>query len=140
MKKLTAFFLALTLLATPALSVSAAEAELISPYYINTSQASISFGITEDGSASWTIICSGKSTATAIDSVSYLERKIGNTWVRVDLGTTNDEYIYNVSTKYLVKTHNATVSVSGTYRAVVEFTVYGTSEDETITLYKLYDY
>ena len=140
MKKLTAIVLSIVLLLASAFPASAAALEPVSPYYINTSQASISFGIHEDGSSSWAILCAGKSSTTGISSVTYLEIQMGARWVRMDLGTTNDEYVYSVSTKYLLKSYEATVVLHGTYRAVVEFTVYGTSEDETFSLYKLCDY
>lgn len=140
MKKFTALILAVILLMASAIPVFAAAPETVVPFLINTSQARVTFAVSADGTASWTIMCIGKSSCTGIDAVTYLERQVGNSWVRVDLGNLNDEYTYSTTGLQLVKNNKTTLTMSGTYRAVVVFTVYGTVEDETITAENEYYY
>ena len=140
MKKLVTLLLAALLLLANAVPAYAAVPETAVPFYANTSQASVSFVIQENGHATWSIYCIGKTSCTGIDAVTYLERQVGNDWVRVDLENADDEYTYSTTVRRMAKTYEATLSISGTYRAVVEFTVYGTNEDETITLWNEHDY
>lgn len=140
MKKITSLLLALVLLVASAAPVAAAQPETALPSYINTSQASVSFVIGEDGSASWTILCIGNSNATAIDAVTRLERKVGVNWVLVDVGTESGYYTYSLPCSRMGRTYEYTFTEYGTYRAVAVFTVYGTSGKETITLWNEHDY
>ena len=133
MKKITAIILTLALLFVTAVPALAAVPEVAVPYYANTSQASVSFVISDDGEASWTIMCIGKSSCTGIDAVTYLEYQVGSSWVRVDLGNESDEYTYSTTASRFVQNNKLTLTTPGTYRAVVVFTVYGTVEDETLT-------
>lgn len=140
MKKITAILLTLVLLFATAVPSLAAMPEVAVPCYANTSQASVTFVINEEGSASWTIACIGKSSCTGIYAITYLEYKVGNSWERVDLGNTNDQYTYSTTASRTVHTNEQNLTAYGTYRAVVVFTVYGTQEDETITLWNEHDY
>ena len=140
MKKFTALILATILLFATTATTYAALPETAVPYYANTSQASIPLVISENGEASWTIMCIGKSSCTGIDAVTYLERQVGSSWVRVDLGNLNDEYTYSTTSSYILQNYKFTLTAHGTYRAVVVFTVYGTVEDETITLRNEHDF
>ncbi len=140
MKKITAIILTFILLLATAVPSLAAVPEVAVPYYANTSQAGIPFVIRENGEAGWTITCLGKSSCTGIDSVTYLEYKVGSSWVRVDLGNENDEYTYSTTASRMVQSYDFTLTTPGTYRAVVVFTVYGTQEDETITLWNEHDF
>lgn len=140
MKKLVTLLLAALLLLANTVPAYAAAPETAVPFYANTSQASVSFVINDAGEASWTIMCIGKSTCTGIDAVTYLERKVGNSWVRVDLENADDEYTYSTTAGRFAQNNKHTFTAYGTYRAVVEFTVYGTYEDETITLWNEHDY
>ena len=136
MKKLTSLILVAILLITTAAPAYAAIPEISVPFYANTSQAGVTFSIREDGSASWTITCLGKSNCTGIDAVTYLERQLfGDTWTRVFIGNGNDEFTYSTTASRMVQTYNLTLLNHDTYRAVVVFTVYGTEETETLTYY-----
>lgn len=140
MKKVTSLILIVVLLLTTAAPAYAALPETAVPYYANTSQASVSLVIDENGSASWTIMCIGKSSCVGIDSVTYLERQIDDYWVLVDISNMTDEYTYSTSAARMVQTYDEELGIHGTYRAVVIFTVYGSSEDETITLWSTRTY
>ena len=133
MKRITAILLTIVLLLATAVPTLAAAPNVAIPYYANTSQASVTLVIDETGSASWTIMCLGKSSCTGIESRTYLERQVGDSWVRVDLGNATNEFTYSTSASRMVKTYEMDLSTHGTYRATVIFTVYGTAEDETLT-------
>lgn len=140
MKRITAILLAAVLLLATAVPSFAAVPEVAVPYYANTSQANVSFVISDNGEASWTIMCIGKSSCTGIDAVTYIEYQVGNSWARVDLGNGVYEYTYSTTASRFVQNNKITFTMPGTYRAVVEFTVYGTQEDETITLWNRHDF
>lgn len=141
MKKITSLAMVLVLLLTATIPAKAALPETtVSPYFINTSQASVSLGISEDGVAGWTIACFGESGCTGIAAVSYLERKVGTQWERVDLVISYDEFTISTTGKELVKTYRNPVTIRGEYRAVVEFTVYGATGNDEITLWSYADY
>lgn len=140
MKRITAILLTIVLLLATAVPAFAAVPEVAVPYYANTSQANVSFVISDNGEASWTIMCIGKSSCTGIDAITYLEYQVGSSWMRVDIGTVNEEYTYSTTASRFVQNNKTTLLTPGTYRAVVEFTVYGTQETETITLWNLHDF
>lgn len=133
MKKLASLILVAVLLIATAAPAYAAVPETAVPFYANTSQAGVTFTISADGSASWTIMCIGKSSCIGIDAVTYLERQVGSSWERVDLGNANDEYTYSTTASRFAQNNKFTLTTPGTYRAVVVFTVYGTTEDEVLT-------
>lgn len=140
MKKNCSILLALVFLFACIVPVHAAQVPSVSPLWANTSQAYLTLTISESGNASFTVTVIGKSTATKISTVTYLERKVGSSWVRVDLGTTNDELLYSTTASYLSKNYTKTLTTKGEYRAVCEITVNGTVEDETFTLTNTYTY
>ena len=140
MKKVCSALLILVLLFACSVPAHAAQAPTVSPLYVNTTQARLTFTISESGNASFTVTIIGKSTATKISTVTYLERKVGTSWVRVDLGTTNDELLYSTTASYLSKNYTHSLTVKGEYRAVCDVTVEGTVEDETFTLTNTCDY
>lgn len=135
MRKITALFLFAILLATAVLPAAAAQPEgLVSPLLLNTAQADVTIAITEDGLCSMTVTCIGKSTATGISTVTYLERKVGSSWVRVDTGTTDDQWLYNVTASRLVKNYKLQLTIKGEYRVTSVVTVTGSAGTETLTL------
>ena len=142
MKRLTSLILSLVLLLTIATPAFAAQPEdTVSPRYINTSQAGVSLAITEDGLASWTIICLGKSNCTSIDAVTYLERKMGTLWIKMSIDYPITDYMYSVNGRNLAATYEMQLTYAGEYRAVVEFTVHGTGGDEELEFwsYRVYE-
>lgn len=134
MRKIASVLLVAALLLSTLIPVFAAE-NTISPFYINTNQARLVMGITEEGVAEITVICSCNSNATGIKATTYIERQVGSSWVRVSNGQTNNEWIATTTARYLAKTYSCQLSISGTYRAVTVLTVSGT-ETESITLYR----
>ena len=102
MKRLTSLVLSLVLLLTIVTPAFAVQPETtVSPRYINTSQASISLVITEDGLAEWSIMCFGKTNCTSIDAVTYLERKMGSLWIKMSIDYPITDYHYSVTGRNL---------------------------------------
>ena len=133
MKKFAALILVVTILASLCIPVSAAEFSS-NPYYINTNQAMVVLTISDSGLAEITVLCTANSNATKIQTTTYLERKVGSSWMRVSNGQVNNQWTASTTAKYLVKDYSCQLSTTGTYRAVAVFTVSGT-QSETFTLY-----
>ena len=135
MKQATALVLTVILLLMSVVPAYAALPETATPYYANALQARVSCAISEDGEVNWTIICTGKASCTGISAVTYLEFQVGNSWVRIALDDGSTQYTYSTNGSYLIQNCSSTITGYGVYRAVVVFTVYGTAENETITLW-----
>ena len=60
--------------------------------------------------------------------------KVDSTWVKVNIGQTNNQWTAIANTSYLLKDYSHQLSTTGKYRAVAEFTVTG-EVAETFTLY-----
>ena len=140
MKRIIALLMSLVLLFCGATPTLAAAPEEISPLYLHTSQASVSFTILENGTADWTVLCFAYSTAQSITAVTYLERKVGSVWFRVNMEAPENEYTYTVNSTEMVKNYTLQLTRTGIYRAVVEFTVRGADDSDYIELYNEYDY
>ena len=142
MKRLTSLILSLVLLLTVVTPAFAAQPETtVSPRYINTSYASISLVITEDGLAEWTIMCFGEPNCTGIDAVTYIERKMGTVWVRMSIDHPYTDYQCSVTGREMISTYQKQLTYAGEYRAIVEFTIHGTTADEELkfTSYRTYN-
>ena len=132
MKRFFSAFLVLVLMiatVTPTFTATAATAQ---PWYINTSNARITFGISDTGLATIDLLCTGLSFVTHIDAVVYLERQVGSAWVRVDNGTADDTWTLSSSNRFMMQSITHQLSVKGVYRATVTYTVHG-SQDEVLT-------
>lgn len=117
--------------------------EAMTPYYNNV--------VTVDSAA--TISSSGKLTArysydgsrgitTKAVITTYVEKKtLGLFWSRVDIGTTNDEWVDTISNYTHTGSHSVQLSSTGKYRVTFNFVIYGTggSADE-ITKVKEIEY
>lgn len=136
MKKTIALLLAaVTLLSCCGLSMMASAANEATPYYNNTSLVSVTFSISNTGKATFNLSCSGKSGITSkIVAVSYIQRKVGLIWVRVDNGLDGKEWTDTVNGTDMTRSHSLQLSKTGTYRVKVEFTVSGSggSADEIV--------
>ena len=99
MKKFTALILAATLLVAMCIPVSAAE-NSIHPYYINTNRASVVMVISNSGMAEINVTCIGNSNATKIETITYIQRQVGSSWVRVSIGQTKNQLKDTAKTNY----------------------------------------
>lgn len=99
----------------------------IMPFYNNAKSADVKLSVSSSGKATIKIICSGKEGVTSkITAVTYLQRKVGLIWVKVDNGLENKEWVDTVYTIDMNKTYTLQLEKTGTYRVKTEFTVKGT--------------
>ena len=122
-------FAALLLTAAPAYAALPPSAE---PQYTDAAKAAVTLSIDDAGNAILTLFVTGKPSLTRTAVVSYLERKVGTNWVRVDIGTPNNAWIYTTKNQTFSRSYNTQLHSSGEYRATCEFTFYGTVT-ETVT-------
>lgn len=133
MKKLIAAILTIAaLFATFAVPVSAAQAPEISPLYENVVSAYVTLAIDSSGGATVRVRMTGSNSLEQVNVITYLERQISGKWYRVYLGNLETEWNYTTTSSTIYQTYTAQLSTTGTYRAVSEFTVIGTTV-ETFT-------
>lgn len=126
--------LCLSIVPLSPISAEAATPEEIMPLYNNVSTVTANVSINDNGkmTISYKYIGSSSVTTKAVIT-TYIEKKtLGLFWTRVDIGTTNDEW---VDTKYestYVGSRTHQLSSTGTYRVTVNYKIYGTggSADE----------
>lgn len=116
-------FAALLLTAAPAYAALPPAAE---PQYTDADNAIVSLSIDNSGNATLTLRIFGKASLTRTAVVSYLEKKVGSTWVRVDIDTPNNAWFYTTTNKNFSRSYQTQLTGSGEYRATCEFTFYGT--------------
>lgn len=135
-KRLTSIIsviLALCLFVVPLSPISAAEEDIM-PRYNNVSNVTASVGINDSGKLSITYKYSGSPEITTKAVITtYIEKKfLGLFWRRVDIGTTNDEWVDTINDYMYVGTRTHQLSSSGTYRVTIIYKIYGSggSADE----------
>ena len=99
----------------------------IDPRLNNGSSCTQNFSITSSGYAGVRIDYSGISgVTTKVTSTVYLEKKtLWLFWTRVDIGTTDDEWVDSSTSVSGSFTHSKQLSSTGTYRAVFVVKMYG---------------
>ena len=134
MKKIICVLLATVLLFATAMPALAATNETVTPYYTNATSAKASLDISSDGWATVIVSCSGKPGTQSISVTYYVEKLYGsNTWVRVNTGTTNNEWTVTTTGRLLSDTQTVKLYVPGKHRLTAVFVV-TLSSSETITL------
>ncbi len=136
-KGLLGIVLVLCLLIVPFCSISAAAAipkDEITPLYNNVSNATANLGISDNGkmTINYSYVGSSGITTKAVIT-TYIEKKVlGLFWTRVDIGTTNDEWVDTINNYKYTGSRTHQLSSSGTYRVTIKFKIYGTggSADE----------
>ena len=140
MKKFISVLLMACLVLAMAAPTWAAGSETVQPRYVNTSHASITMSISSSGLATVDLLCTGLSSVTHIDAVVYLERQVGSSWVRVDNGTSHDTWTVTSANRFMMQSITHQLTVKGTYRAKVTYTVYGASYNEVLTFENTREY
>lgn len=126
--------LCLSIIPISPVSAAIADGNEIMPLYNNVSSATANISINNSGKLTITYQYYGSSAVTTKAVITtYIEKKtLGLFWKRVDIGTTDDEWVdtkydpsYNGSRTYQL-------SSTGTYRVTVNYKIYGTggSADE----------
>lgn len=141
MKKTISVFLALALcfsvLGTPA--SAAIDDNAIVPYYTNATVARVTLAIDANGLATVNSYCSAIPGTTWIRATTYLEKKVNGTWTRVDILSTDDQWVTMINTRVFSVTKTHQLTSRGTYRAVTTFDVIaGTTETITVMFQATY--
>ena len=99
----------------------------IDPRLNNGNSCSKSFNITSSGFAGVTVNYQGISgVTTKVTSTVYIQKKfLGLFWTKVDIGTTDDEWVDSSTNVSGTFSHSVQLGSSGTYRAVFEIKMYG---------------
>lgn len=135
-KKALSAILTLFLVTLPVCSVfaSAATQEEVMPLYNNVSKAELDASISSSGKMTITYSYTGSSSVTTKAEVTiYIEKKtLGMFWSRVDIGTTDNEWVQIIYNYKYSGTKTFQLSASGTYRVTAKFKISGTggSADE----------
>lgn len=127
MKKVVVCILVLASLITLSCPAYAAEARLV-----NAQSVTLTLTISDSGVAKVSAAIVGTSALVKSEVMIYLEKNVGGTWVRVDIGTTNNVWEYSTTSRVSTKSFSTQLNATGNYRVVAEFTLTA-SAVETIT-------
>ena len=141
MKKVLSVFLALALcfsfFNTPA--SASVENDAITPRYTNATVAEVTMAINDSGLATIKSCCTAIPGTTWIRATTCLEKKVNGTWTRVDILSTNDQWVTMINTRVFSVTKTHQLTSRGTYRAVTTFDVIaGTTETITVIFQATY--
>lgn len=129
LKRLLGIVLVLCLSIVPFCSVSASAAtqEEITPCFNNALSTTTSMNINSSGKMTISYKYSGYANITTKAVITtYVEKKtLGLFWSRVDIGTTNDEWVDTVNDYRYTGSRTYQLSSSGTYRVTVVYKIYG---------------
>lgn len=129
-KDLFVFALVALLLAFPFCSISvfaeAAQRDVTS-YYNNTISTATHMNISSSGKMTISYKYSGYASITNKAVITtYIEKKtLGLFWSRIDIGTSNDEWIDTISNYKYTGSRKYQLPSSGTYRVTVIYKIYG---------------
>lgn len=132
MKKIICFVLCMTML-FGSLSIftfaAGAEENGIMPCYNNVGLTDSSFMVDSNGVAYVTVSYSGYTNITtgATITVELQKKFLGLFWTTVDIGTTDNMWVENVTGSNFYKSYSHQLSKKGTYRAEIHYTIYGTA-------------
>lgn len=134
MKRMIASIITLVTLFTLAQPTLAAQPNTVSPQYTNAKQAVVSLRIDSSGTASVSVTCYGSTSLKQTKITTYIEKLVGSSWERVNIGEPDNAWQYTTTSQVFNKTYSAQLSSTGTYRAVTEFTLTAsTVEHITVT-------
>ncbi len=138
MKKWISCILVLLLVATqPAAQVSANP--LVEPLWENANSASVSLSISSTGYATVHVSFMGSFLLKSATVTTFLEKRVGNGWTRVELPTLHDAWIDTTTSIVFDKTHSVQLDSKGEYRATVRFIWTGSIvEPATLTDHAVY--
>lgn len=141
MKKLISVFLALALCFSvfSAPASATAEDDAIMPRYTNATVAEVTLVINDDGLATVRSNCTAIPSTTWIRATTYLEKKVNGVWTRVDILSTDDQWVTMINTRLFSVTKTHQLTSRGSYRAVTIFDVIAeTTETIRVVSYDTY--
>ena len=107
---------------------AAAADDGIMPCYNNVISTRTQFNISDSGVATVTVSYTGVPGVTtgATITTKIQKRSLGLIWTKVDIGTTNNEWVDSTRVESYSTFHSVTLPDTGTYRVVVEYEITGT--------------
>lgn len=128
MKKISICLLCMLMLFGYVTVPVAAANDGIMPCYNNVIQTNTSFDISESGVATVIVSYNGITGVTtgATITTKIQKRTLGMIWTKVDIGTTNNEWVDIARLADYSTFHSVTLPDKGTYRVVVEYEITGT--------------
>lgn len=138
MKKWICCLMALLLVATlPAAQVSANP--LVDLQWVNANSAHVSLTISDTGYATVNVGFKGSFSLKSATVTTFLEKRVGNEWVRVELPTLHDAWIDTTTWFDLEETHTVQLDSKGEYRVTARFIWTGSIvENATLTDHDVY--
>lgn len=129
-KRLTGIISALLIMClfvVPLSPVSAATEEGVMPRYNNVNLATGTISINDSGKLTITYKYTGSpSITTKAVITTYIEKKfLGLFWRRVDIGTTDDQWVDTINNYMYNGSRTYQLSSSGTYRVTIIYKIYG---------------
>lgn len=136
MRKILSLIICVVLLGCVfAIGTSAAvpDESAVMPCYNNTIMTKSNFNIDENGVATVTVSYFGYNGVTLGGKITTkIEKLISGNWVTVNIGTTDNTWIDESSSVNFRTTHTVQLTSSGTYRAVIEYRVWGNGGAEDV--------
>lgn len=136
-KRLTSIIsviLALCLFVVPLSPVSAATEDTIIPRFNNVGSVTTNMSISDSGKMSITYKYVGSSSVTTKAVITtYIEKRfLGLFWKRVDIGTTDNQWVDTINNYKYTGSRTYQLPSSGTYRVTIVYKIYGSggSADE----------
>lgn len=130
----TVLILCLSIIPLSPVSAATATPEEIMPLYNNVGSATATININSSGKLTIGYKYSGYSSITTKAVITtYIEKKtLGLFWKRVDIGTTDDQWVDTIKDYRYTGSRTHQLSASGTYRVTVIYKIYGSggSADE----------
>ena len=116
MKKMLAVVMVVVMLVCGTSTIYAAVPEdTVMPCDNMLTDNQVTLTISSSGLATVKVVASGNSSTDRLQAISYLEKKVGSSWERVDLDIANDWWHDIVEGTYLSETHQFQLSSRGTY-------------------------
>lgn len=128
MKRIAICLLSLLMMFSCVTIPAVAADDGITPYYNNVVNVNTTFNISDSGKATVNICYYGiTGTTTGATITTKIQKKtLGLVWTKVDIGTTNNEWVDTATGVNYSTSHSVTLPSTGSYRVVVEYDIQGT--------------
>lgn len=128
-------FFILSIIIFPLSSIRVNASSSLLPRYNNVFSAQSYANISQTGKLTLTNTYEGKSNYVSKAIItSYIEKQTSNIWIRVNIGTGNNEWIDTIYSQNYTGNHSTKLSSKGSYRIIVKYVIYGKDQSiDTIT-------
>ena len=139
MKRVFSFLIAIIVTISISYNVQALRADSIRPQYANARQAEVLLSISSSGKAVVVVKCYGTNGLKSVYVTTYLEKKVSDTWIRVNIPAPNNTWTYSTTSQSFSQEYIVALDSVGQYRATSQFVLTAaTVEYITDTSYATY--